>query len=74
MDIRKQFSAVAACVLHTGHVSVMSLHVCVGSLWILLMEDLWWEGHRELARCRQGSWLGFLDKLPQASKGKKGRG
>lgn len=28
MDIRKQFSAVAACVLHTGHVSVMSQHVC----------------------------------------------
>lgn len=28
MDVRKQFSAVAACVLHTGHVSVMFVHVC----------------------------------------------
>lgn len=45
MDIRKQFSAVAACVLHTGHVSVMF----VGAGRILLMEALWWEGHRELA-------------------------
>lgn len=38
MDVRKPFSAVAACVLYTGPVS--DVCACLWTLKILLMEDL----------------------------------